>query len=204
MLLFLSELKNELVMLTNSFNLIQLIKEPTRGNVILDIILTNNPNLFSKVEVLDSLHDLDHQPIFGKLKMHKPIRKKIKRHIWHYENGNYDNMRSNFQDTPWHILLNNSDDVDEMVEVFTKIVTDICAENIPNYSVVIDSNDKPGMTNREKKLFKLSGNLNKKSKKSNDPKARELFVQARNNAKQEWRRTRCNCLWTSTSNTKGN
>ena len=121
------------------------------------------------------------------------LRKNFTRKVWHYENGNYDNLRLELKNTPWHILLGNcGDDIDEIVEIFTKILTDVTSENIPNYIVKICPHDKQGMTNKVKKLFRNCHKLHKKYKKCKSQLNKELHSEARRLAKSEWARVRYN------------
>ena len=58
-----SELKFELVNILNDYNLCQLIKEPTRNDSILDLIITNCPGFIQNSGVDDPIYDLDHCPL---------------------------------------------------------------------------------------------------------------------------------------------
>ena len=67
-----SELKFELVNLLNDYNLCQLIKEPTRNDSILDLIITNCPGFIQNSGVDDLINDLDHCPIYGSMNFKYP------------------------------------------------------------------------------------------------------------------------------------
>ena len=84
---------------------------------------------------------------------------------------------------------NCGDDIDEMVETFTKILTDVTSDNIPNYMVKIYPHDKQGMTTKVKKLFRNCHKLHKKCKSQAN---KELHSEARRLAKSEWARVRYN------------
>ena len=105
----LSQIKYDLYNLSKAHGLAQLIKEPTTDLNLLDLMFTNSPELFVNVKVLDPIHDLDHYPIFAevKFKINSKIRNKYSRRVWHYDNGNYDNLSLELKNTPWHILLGN-------------------------------------------------------------------------------------------------
>ena len=186
----LSDLGNNLVSLTNSLGLSQLIHEPTRGNVILDLLFTSTPDLFVSTSVLDPIHELDHSPITGKLTVQVTRKGKLNRHIWHYDRGDYESIKVALDETPWHILLANHDDVDDMVHVFSNILVDVCKEFIPNFRVNINPSDKQGMTMHVKRLFRLSSKLNRRAKLSLSQIDMDNYKLARNKAKNEWRKTR--------------
>ena len=61
-----SEMKFDFVNLPNNFHLSQLIKEPTRNNSILDLIITNFPRYrpIQNSGVDNPISDLDHCPIY--------------------------------------------------------------------------------------------------------------------------------------------
>ena len=50
------------------FGLAQMVDEPTRNANILDLIITNIPNLIESYGVSDPINDLDHCSIYGVLK----------------------------------------------------------------------------------------------------------------------------------------
>ena len=175
----LSQVKYELYNLSMAHGLTLLIKEPTTDLNLLDLMFTNSPESFANVKVLDPIHDLDHYPIFAevKFKTNPKLRNKYSRRVWHYDNGNYDNLALELKNTPWHILLGNcGGDIDEMFEVFTKILNDISSENIPNYVVKINPNDNKGMTGKIKKLFKTCHRLQKRFKKCKNLQKTKLFT----------------------------
>ena len=136
---------------------------------LLDLMFTNSKGSLSNVRVLDPIHDLDHFPIFAtvEFKLRIKCRNKFSRRVWHYENGNYENLALDreIKNTPWHILFENcGSDTDEMVEVFTKLINDITSENVPNYLVNIDPNDKQGMTNKVKNCSEPATDCTKNTK----------------------------------------
>ena len=103
-------------------------------------------------------------------------------------------MKQGLNETPWHIVLGNCDDVHEMAYTFTNILNGICSEFIPinNYIVNIDEKDKQGMTNKIKKLFKNCNKLHKKYKLSSLDTDKARYVSARNEAKNQWRKAKYN------------
>ena len=101
-------------------------------------------------------------------------------------------MKQGLNETPWHIVLGNCDDVNEMVYTFTNILNGICSELIPNYIVNIDEKGKQGMTNKIKKLFKNCNKLHKKFKLSSLDTDKAIYVSARNEAKNQWRKAKYN------------
>ena len=60
--------------LLNSFNMSQLIDEPTRGLNILDLVITNSIDSILNVKICDPFDNLDHCPIVGTINV--SIKKK--------------------------------------------------------------------------------------------------------------------------------
>ena len=185
-----SDLKNNLVDLSLSYNMKQLINEPTRDENILDLVFTTNPTVFRKVAALDPIHDLDHLPIYCEINFKVKVKRKTQRRVWHYENGNYDALKNCLNETPWHVFMGNCDDVDEMVDMFSNILNSACSDYIPNFVVTVDKNDKLGMTNKIKKLFKKCNRLHRTYKSSLSDGDKVKYIAARNEAKNQWRKAK--------------
>ena len=64
---------------------IQLVSHPTRGDNILDLLLTTNPDLISSVRVTDSLPGCDHDAIHFMLSTSRPHQSTIKRVLYNYK-----------------------------------------------------------------------------------------------------------------------
>ncbi len=59
------ELGTRLLNLIAEYNLIQVIKTPTRENHILDMLITNRHDYISSLNVIEPINDLDHSMITG-------------------------------------------------------------------------------------------------------------------------------------------
>ena len=85
--------------LIESNNLSQLIDEPTNvrttGMSCIDLIITDQPNLFVDFGVHSSLDDhCQHQIIHGKLNISVPIPPPYKRKVWYYAKAQKDKIKS--------------------------------------------------------------------------------------------------------------
>ena len=125
-----SELGPHLYNLIHSLHLSQLITEPTRNHNILDLLITNNPTRIIESGVLDPIHDLDHLPIYGILNMNLKHNKPFSRKMWHYSAGNYDDLNNQLSQIPWGIVIGESDDVDDAVDMLTNLIFQ-CCDNYP-------------------------------------------------------------------------
>ena len=182
-----SELGLELVNLINSFYLTQMINQVTREESLLDLIITNCPNYFETFGVADPINDLDHCPIHGQIRLTYPKKANYQRTIFKYTAEHLSKLNNNLKDVPWNVMLSHNDTIDDMVVNFTSIVKDEMKECIPNKTVLIRPNDKPGMTGRIRYLFRKCNRLHKIASKSKLPQDIEKHRTARKEAKYEWK-----------------
>ena len=138
------------------YDLHQIINEHThfteRSSSLIDIILTSNPNSILLSGVDDPFLNLEiryHCPIFIVFKFTKPHRKPIKRHIWKYKDGDYENPKHKFGNTDWNSFAN------EDIDIYSKNVTDhifqLSSECIPNKIASVPPSETPWMHNELRK-----------------------------------------------------
>ena len=177
----------ELVNLVSSFGLTQLINEPTRYESLLDLVITNCPNYIQSYGVGDQINELDHCPIFGTMKFIFKKELCYQRNVFVYNETNMNTLNENLSQVPWNALLSNTDDIDELAETFTTVLKEEINVCIPNKTVLIRPQDKPGMTGRVRSLFRKCHRLHKIASKSNSIVDIENHKIARREAKAEWR-----------------
>jgi hypothetical protein len=177
-----SDLDNNLLDLSLLNNFSQLILDPTRGGNILDLIFTNTPDLFLKSGVIPSLSNLDHDSIFGTLKLSYIKSSPYTRHVWYYDRGNFESLNEIFDNTPWDDLINDHDDLDDIVTNFTTIVLESAKACIPNSIVKIRPRDKPWFNKELRKLFSERNRCHKRQKRTNNPIHINLFKEKRKEA----------------------
>jgi hypothetical protein len=113
-------------------HLTQHITEPTRITPtrasILDLIISNYPNLVSSTSVVPPVHTNDHCTITGTLKFAMSRPKAYTRTMWDYKGANFNTLRTQLEDTNWDDCF-ASDNIDTVVDSWTskfKEVTDRC------------------------------------------------------------------------------
>ena len=141
-----------------SSNLCQLIDEPTNirttGMSCIDLIITDQPNLFVEFGVHSSLDDhCQHQIIHGKLNISVPSPPSYKWKIWHYAKAQKDEIKSAMGNIDWSTIFSELD-VDDMTQLFTAKCIDIFSQYIPNEIVTCDDRDPPWMTATLKSAIK--------------------------------------------------
>ena len=137
--------------LTADLGLHQLINEPTHliGNSrsCIDIILTDQPNLFLESGVHPSLHEnCHHQIIFGKLSAKKLSPPPYKRRIWYYDRANVIAIKKSIEMFPWSDTFSEVICPDLQVKTLNEILLNIFSNFIPNKIITVRSRRALWMT----------------------------------------------------------
>ena len=119
------------------FSLNQSISQPTHftehSSSLIDIILVSNKENLILSGVADPFLNQDvrfHCPVYGVLKFSKPKSKAFVRHIWSYENSNYELHREKASAFAWQSLEN--DDLDIYSNNINSCILSLAAKCIPN------------------------------------------------------------------------
>ena len=70
--------------------LTQLVRQPTQGENILDLLLTNSPGLVSQVEVVSGIPGSDHDAIQFSVKSAKPTLVRHNRFTYNFKKADFD------------------------------------------------------------------------------------------------------------------
>ena len=119
--------------LLESNDLTQLIDQPTnielRGVSRVDLIITDQPNLFVDYGIHSSLDNFfHHQIIHDKINVSVPSLPPYKRQVWDYSKANKEEIWSTLLNIDWSFKFSNLT-ADEMTSVF---VMDIMLCKMPN------------------------------------------------------------------------
>ena len=87
--------------------LFQLVKEPTRGSNILDLVLTGNPDIVQSVVVGEKLGASDHCKVLIELRIPVPRIALAKRKIYLYSKTDYEAFSKDVKETNWDKELCN-------------------------------------------------------------------------------------------------
>ena len=107
---------------------VQYVKEPTRGNNILDLVICNEPELIGEIEVIDSLSSSDHQMITWKAYFGDG-RKEFERKRLDYRRADFEGMRKELRETDWEVLLEGN--VNESWVKFRNLLHELERRYIP-------------------------------------------------------------------------
>ena len=101
-----NQVNNTFLELLDDFNLEQLVKEPTRYNHILDLIITTQPSISSDIAVTPGMSD--HEAVTFKLNIRRKQLIPSKRKIYLYHKANFELIRERIQNFQTSFLQNNS------------------------------------------------------------------------------------------------
>ena len=119
-----------------------------------------------------------HCPVFGILNFSKPKAKSFERHIWLYNQGNYDLLCEKALITDWETFKRPY--IDLFAERITNHIKEISNECIPNKIVRVKPSNLPWLTANIKKLIRKRKRLFRKARPTNDPLLWQRFRRLRN------------------------
>ena len=85
----------------------QMVLQPTRGDNILDLILTNHSDMVSDVEVGESISD--HNIVTFKTNVNPYQRKSSKREFHNFEKADWSGLNELFRHVPWECVFVSND-----------------------------------------------------------------------------------------------
>ena len=182
-----SQSRRKIDSLCTQFSLYQSISQPTHytehSSSLIDVILISNKDnlLFSGVgdPFLNHEHRY-HCPVFGILKFTKPKKKSFTRHIYNYDNGNFDLLRDKASSFDWDTLQDENIDI-YASNIETKIIS-LSRECIPNKYIKIRPFEPPWLTALLKLKIRQRKRAYKKAKRTNLENHWSAFKILRNEA----------------------
>ena len=105
----------------------QHVKEPTRGDNILDLILTKDPDIVQEVEVIDSLAESDHCMVTWMMDISRCPQKQ--REMFDYYKGDYEAIGQKLQGINWNDYLVG--DTEQRWQVFKDLLVQLQRTHIP-------------------------------------------------------------------------
>ena len=171
--------------LCNQFNMTQCIDEPTHftenSYSTIDLLFVTNKDSILTTGVGEPCLDLSmryHFPIFGVFNFLKPKVKNLKRIIWKYDQGDYNQLRYNLTIFYWSSTHNSN--IDTYADSVANVITENARKFILSKYVNVSSREPPWLTCEIKKKISRRKRLYRKAKKSNDVIHWSNFRSARN------------------------
>ncbi|KAK3093897.1 hypothetical protein FSP39_021583 [Pinctada imbricata] len=142
----------------NDFSLEQIVNRPTRGERILDLILTNKPTSFNDPKILPPLGKSDHDIAFVECNISLKRVRKQTRTIFKYRQSNWDKIRIDIKEMTDNMLENyKTKDIDQTWNYFKNTLLKSINENTPTKTIT-SKMKLPWITNQ----LRLQINRNKR------------------------------------------
>lgn len=150
--------------LTSDLGLHQLISEPTHfmnnSKSCIDLIFTDQPNLFVDSGVHPTLHEqCHHQIVYGKLSISNVKQPPYTRRIWFYDKSDSDNIKQSIEMFNWQKHLGSLKCSNEQVKLLNETLLNIYSNFIPNKVKKIRPNEVPWMTRSIKNFLRKKNRI---------------------------------------------
>ena len=158
----------------------QIVAKPTRGEYLLDLILTDAANL-CKVEVLPEISD--HRIVCLDIEVTVSYAEQIPRTVWDMKHANWDSLRHDISMQTWKDLFDEMDP-DGSVKRFCDALCGFCNMHIPQKSICTKAVSHPWLDDEclaavaEKALAAGSAEFEEKAMKCSNV-LRDAFVSYR-------------------------
>ena len=160
----------------------QLVLEPTRLLNILDLVLTNTPDLVSRIEVIPGLSD--HSIVFFEYNVKMDRKKNALRKIFLYRRANWDKMKTDMRELYDQLKNENLDDVEELWNKFKTALQESMSHNIPQ-KTTRPRDSYPWITIDIRKKMKKKDRLSKKALKSGNDELKAQHKELRKEIKKD-------------------
>ena len=168
------------------FSYLQMINSPTRGNNLIDLVLTTNEHLTDNFEVTDddsiSLPS-DHKAIFFDLKLHQQPKQSSERVVYNYAKGDFVGLFNSLRNTPLvDIVLNESNNVN-LAWAKWKDAFLVAVDHFIPKTKLKRSFTPPYITKDLLHAIKMKESLRRKAKAKNSPELWKKFRKTRQHVK---------------------
>ena len=155
--------------------LTQHVEAPTRGNAILDLVLTSEPDMIDNVEILGTIENSDHNLLSWSTEVAVPNRSCKPRPLPDYRKANFALMKEELNKINWDRELSNN--AEEDWTRITDIVLELEGKFVPSHNKGKRKKNK-WMTNTAVKAVGLKHKTYKKYKNTNHPAYRKAAKKA--------------------------
>ena len=120
----------------------QVVREPTRGENLLDLVLTDMDNVDAKV--LPRI--ADHKVVLVTLKLRLPVQRTQKREVWNYAKGNWEELKQQLAEYDWQFVRDL--DAEQATTGFTDVVLELSEDSIGKKTVCERKSTHPWLTDK--------------------------------------------------------
>ena len=160
--------------ITADIGLYQLISEPTHiigdSKSCIDLIFTDQPNLFIESGVHTSFHEqCHHQIIYGKLSVSNISLPPYTRRIWHYDKADLVAIMKSIEMFSWREHLDKISCPNEQVKLLNEVLLNIYSNFIPNQVKTVKPRQAPWITQAVKNFLRKKNHAYKTFVKNGQP-----------------------------------
>ena len=134
--------------ISNQLGMRQLVREPTRGKYVLDLVLTDVPDCTARPCAAVA----DHKGVLTQVTFKIPETATHQREVWHFREADWERMVSNMEETSWKFI--SATVPSEGAKRFTEELLRITEKNIPRRSASIRKTTHPWLTERSEEAVR--------------------------------------------------
>ena len=171
----------------SSFNLLQLITQPTRitqnSETLICVPLASNGNLVMQTKVVP-LSISDHELICATLKLKKERTVPVyvtKRSFKHYD---HQEFLRDMSSVPWSVV-DCFDDVEDRLDAFNLLFNEVLDRHAPIRKIKVRNRPNPFVTDEIRGLMKTRDKWCKEARKTKDPLAWDVYKSLRQEVKRK-------------------
>ena len=159
---------------TAELGLQQLVCEPTHfigeSKSCIDLIFTNQPNLFLEIGVHPTLHrQCHHHVVVAKITAHNLTPPSYKRKLWYYDRANIPAIKKSIELYNWQDIFQDLECPNLQVEAINDVLTNIFSNFIPNEIKTIQPRQAPWITQSIKNFIQKKNRAYKHFVKNGRP-----------------------------------
>ena len=132
-----------------TFGLEEKVKAPTRGDYLLDLVLTDVDCVSARVDAQVS----DHCGVLASLSLSAPETFPVTRELWKWNKARWRELNDFFYNTNWHEVL--AGPVEEAAETFTGYLLGAAKRFIPCTTTTVNRSSHPWLTTECERLVRL-------------------------------------------------
>ena len=178
-------LHNTFIDALNDLGMEQMVKDPTRGQNTLDLVITNNPQQIPRVEVLPGLSD--HDAVFCEINIHPQKRRQNPRRVPIYRNADWGSMKDEMNELYKDIRSMANPTTEELWSSFRNKLQAAVEKYIPHKQTK-PKDSKPWITPALRRLMKKRDRMFKKMRKQGCVEYEEQYKDLRREVQRQTRR----------------
>ena len=168
-----SALDEWLIELCSAWDMTQLVSQPTRGEHILDIIMTTVPAIHTGCRVESPISTSDHCTIICSISAPPRIKQSTSSCVLDFRRADFNLINQMLFDVDWVGLLSHNNDINANWSCFANIVSDVIQCAVP----LVDRHSAP-VAGRHRALFLRKKRRWKKYKRKPTQKNKDAFKKA--------------------------